>query len=190
MTKRIVHMCEHEETLYNEFPTQTIGGAAGDYSLTCPVTSARWVEYCVVSVAGNGNVVVSGNSKPSALKYDGSVTLSDGAEVVGIAYSQNGTVTSVSPRWERVSNSQKKVFIRIDPSTGASVYVSIKFRARLLDKVPAQVVAVHPDHAQQLNIARAEAVKERLKIVETETEGGAIGTVPQDKKIGGLYYGK
>jgi UDP-3-O-acyl-N-acetylglucosamine deacetylase len=183
-------MCEHEELFYNEFPTQTIGGGAGDYSLTCPVTSARWVEYCVMNLAGNGNAVVSGDGKPAPLPYDGSVSLNDQQYIVGTAYSQNyQRNTAVATKWERVTNSQKRVFVRIDPLSGTSLYVSIKFRARLLDKVPAQVVAVHPDHAQQLNIARAEAVKERLKIVETETEGGAIGTVPQDKKKG-LYYGK
>src|SRR5260370_32461635 len=76
--------CDHD---YNQFPAITIGGPAGDYTLDCPVLSARWVEYQVVSVAAQvaAQVFVTVGFQPVALLYDGSKIFNHYASVLGTA---------------------------------------------------------------------------------------------------------
>ncbi len=159
-------MCETCEN-YNEFPAITIGGPTGDYTLDVPVQSCRWAEYQVASIAAQvaAQVVVSGDSKPAALAYDGSKTLSNDTSFVGQAYTLSANQPSITPNdgWTRITHSQKRVFVRIDGvGAGNSCYVSIRFRARLHKVIPGPAEATHPDLGHQMNIQRAERIKDRV----------------------------
>lgn len=156
------------EDPYNYFPAVTFGGPSGDYSIIAPVTSCRWAEYCVVSAAngdgGTGAAVISGDNKPAALVYDGSKTLNTDTYFTGQALRLPQTST-VFPQeiWQRITDSQKKVFARIDAAAASSFYITVKFRVMPITVVPGPALTVHPDHSHQMNIAREEMATERLK---------------------------
>ncbi len=158
-------MCEHCE--YNQFPAITIGGPAGDYSIDCPVLSNRWAEYQVASIASQvaAQFVVSGDSKPAAMVYDGSKTLTGDTSIVGQVYTLSANQPSIVPGdgWERITHSQKRVFVRIDVAGGNSAYITIRFRAKLLTVIPGPAETVHPDLGHQMNIQRSENIKNHLK---------------------------
>lgn len=179
-------MCiSNDEQLYQEAPAVTIGGPSGDYELIAPVTSCRWAEYAVVSVAngdgGSGSVVVSGDSAPKALAYDGTVTLNKDNFVRGRAYRVAATTSTPGDpdSYERITHSQKKVFVRIDAANNTSIYVTLKFRMRILDRVPGPSTTVHPDHAHQLNIARADATRQRLGLDKEIAQGEGLNARKQ-----------
>lgn len=161
--------CDHD---YNQFPAITIGGPAGDYFIDCPVPSARWAEYQVASIAAQvaAQIVVSGASKPSSLVYDGSKTLSGdtnsgaSAAFVGQAYTVSANQPSITPSdgWERITHSQRRVFVRIDVANGNSCYVTIRFRTKLLTIIPGPTPTTHPDLGHQMNIQRSKNIKDRL----------------------------
>src|SRR5260370_40521023 len=77
--------CDHD---YNQFPAITIGGPAGDYTLDCPVLSARWVEYQVVSGAAQvaAQVFVTGGSKPLGRPHHCSKNHNNDTSVVRATY--------------------------------------------------------------------------------------------------------
>jgi hypothetical protein len=160
-------MCKGSDD-FNYFPPITVGGPTGDYYITTPVTSSRWTEYAIISVAngdgGIASIFLTGDDKPSQLVYDGSKILSADAFVPGVAIRVASTTTTSfdSDAWFRVTHSQKRVFIRIDAGASSSCYVTLRFRDKLVTVVPGPSVTVHPDHQQQLNIARSEKTKERL----------------------------
>lgn len=179
-------MCiSNDEQLYQEFPAITIGGPSGDYFATAPVTSCRWAEYAVVAIAngdgGTGSVVVSGDSAPKALVYDGSKTLNDDNFVRGRAYRVAATTSTPcdADDYERITHSQKRVFVRIDAGNSSSLYVTLRFRVRILDRIPGPSTTVHPDHAHQLNIARANATRERLGLDKEIREGEGLNARKQ-----------
>lgn len=155
--------CDHE---YNQFPAITIGGPAGDYIVNSPVKSARWVEYQVVAIAAQvaAQVVVSGDSKPAALVYDGSKILSDDAFIVGTAYTLSANQPSITPSdgWERITHSQMRAFVRIDVAGGSSCYVTIRFRTKILTIIPGPTPTTHPDLGHQMNVQRSKNIKDRL----------------------------
>ena len=166
-------MPEQNDNDYQYFPSRTIGGPTGDYELISPIPSGKWAEFLIVDVTfGTGttsSVLVSGNAKFPQLAYDGSkaIGLADGkggSAITAIPFRDNNIGLSIiGPMpWERITNSEQKVFVRIDTADGASVYVTIKFRERILKIIPGPPVQVHPDHAHQLNIAREEKTHERL----------------------------
>lgn len=174
---------------YQEFDPIVIGGATGDYSVIAPMVSSRWVEFNVLNIAagdvnGATATIISGNSKPLALNWVGAAgTALDSDHVVhGLAFRQAAT-TSLIPLtgWIRVTNSEKKVFIRIDTQSSDSAYVTIQFRARLIDKIPGPSHEVHPDHMHTLNQARAETTKQRLQ--ELGIPGYAEEEQPQEMPV-------
>lgn len=155
--------CDHE---YNQFPARTIGGPAGDYIIRCPVQSNRWAEYQIVAIAAQvaAQVVVSGDSKPVALLYDGSKKLSDDSFFVGTAYTLSANQPSITPSvgWERITDSQGQVFVRLDAAGGNSVYVTVRFRTKILTVIPGPAETIHPDLGHQMNIKRSQNIKDRL----------------------------
>jgi len=161
-------MCS--DPTYEEKPALTIGGPSGDYFVTCPTTSCKWAEYAIDSVVngdgGTGAVVVSGNSKPSALDYTGLAqnTFSDDALIKGVPIRVPATVTQViNSSWERITNSQKRVFVRIDAAASTSMFVTIRFRIKVLDIIPGPTQTGHADAMQEMNEARAEMTMKRLQ---------------------------
>jgi hypothetical protein len=170
-------MCQDSEK-YREFPAVTIGGLTGDYFATCPIASCEWADYCIDSVVngdgGTSAAVLSGNSKPVALDYTGISTskLNDYNILHAVPLRVPATVTQIiNGAWERLTNSQKRVFLRVDAAASTSLYVTIRFRVRLLKVVPGPFVEVHPENAHALNVSRAEATRARLGL-DKEIEKG------------------
>jgi hypothetical protein len=147
----------------------TVGGPSGDYEVTAPIASAKWVEYRLVDIAnsssGDSHVMISTKGKPSALPFDNTVTLNkDGFIHARVLYALSAsTVNGDAQVWERVVNSQNKLFIRIDASGNGATYVSLQFRSRIIDVIPGPFPSVHPDLGQQMNIERSERIEKRLK---------------------------
>lgn len=155
--------------LYQEFPPITIGGPTGDYFARCPVPSARWAEYAIDSVVngdgGTGAIVVSGNSAPKALDYTGQATikLNDDAAFYGTPIRVGSTLTQpINSDYVRITNSERKVFARIDAAAATSLYITIRFRTRILERIPGPSKEVHPDHADNMNRLRSETINQRL----------------------------
>jgi hypothetical protein len=163
MTHEHCEICE-----YNTFPSLIVGGTSGDYLVQAPVTSCRWAEFQIVSIA-NGSypaqVLVSGSSAPKQLDYTGSKTLSNDTALRGQAYTvPNGeTLVPAVQQWDRITDSQRRVFIRIDNAASNSTYITIRFRVRLLTVIPDSRDMVHPTLEHQKNLQRAERIRERVE---------------------------
>lgn len=162
-----------------KFPSRVIGGSSGDYSLQIDVPPNRYAEFLIVNIAngdaGASKVIVSGQSKEAARAFNwvGGVTLNDDNHAMALAFSLGASANAFAPMlgWEKITHSQKRVFVRIDTVASNSVFVTVRFRMRELEIIPGPSHTVHPDHMQQMNIARAEAVRQRLGI-EREIEHG------------------
>lgn len=172
-------MCDDCQN-YNYFPTLTIGGPSGDYKIQCPVTSCQWAEYRVVTLANSTNadthVIVSGDDKPIALPFDNTKIITDQNFIRGqVYYCLFASNVSPNARWDRITHSQKYVFVRIDTSGSGAVYVGIQFRARYLKVIPGPAETVHPEHEHQMNLLRSDTIVKRLKaagIPERAIENG------------------
>jgi hypothetical protein len=155
---------------YTELPALTIGGPTGDYFVQCPITSCKWAEYAIDTLingdGGTGAVVISANnSKPTALDYTGSSNnkFSDDAVYRGSAYRIPATTTQpINSAWERIPNSQKRVFVRIDAAASTSLYITLRFRVKDLATIPAPTQAGHHDAEELVNEEREQRIKERL----------------------------
>ena len=161
------------EAEYIYLPVLTVGGPAGDYEVHCPIKSCQWAEFAVDMVTngdvGTGTAVVSGDAQPlsGTIKYDGTVTINgsanNNAAVHGLLFRIPLTTTQViNSSYERITNSEKKVFLRLDPASSCSMYVAIRFRIMPLKVIPGPSHEVHPDHMDEMNRARSDKTKERL----------------------------
>ena len=156
---------------YNYFPPITIGGPTGDYFVTCPIVSCQWAEFAVDTIVngdgGTGALVVSTDvTTPKAFDYSGSsaIKLSDDVQYKGWPIRIPATSTQfINSDYERIINSQKRVYVRIDAAASTSMYITLRFRVKELVTVPGPSHEVHPDHAHELNKARAETTTQRLK---------------------------
>lgn len=163
-------MCENCCDQYNIFPALIIGGGPGDYEVEVPVQSCKWAEYRILQIAnsagGAAQVTVSGDTAPISLPYSGTLkTLTDNVFFRGEAYSiLAGDTVMGSGRWQRITHSQRRLFARIDSTGSGATYLTVQFRARVLDTIPAPIEAVaHPDLGQQINVVRAKRTNDRLK---------------------------
>jgi hypothetical protein len=160
-------MCHSEG--YTELPALTIGGGTGDYFVQCPITSCQWAEYAIDSIVngdgGTGSIVVSGIKAPAALDYTGLAAnkMSDDAVFKGVPFRLPATTTQpINSGWERIVNSQKRVFVRIDAAASTSMFLTIRFRIRDLAIVPSPSAAGHHDAMELVNQDRELRIKERL----------------------------
>jgi len=180
-------MCETKYE-YQEFLPRTIGGPSGNYELMAEVTSAEFVEFCVLSVAGGDagpyTIIISGNLQPSTLLLTGASafgTTSQGVNsqsvIDGIVLHSPG-ISSVpfANRWIRVVNQQRKVFARIDTPANTSAFVTIQFRDCILKRVPKPFVTVHPSDEAQYGHMRARRIEAAVLGKEGELE--TFGKVP------------
>ena len=181
------------EIEYIEFPARIVGGGTGNYEIECDVESCQWAEYMVVgisngAVAGQGAVIVNGNSRASiqaGLDYTAAAgkSLNKDNSLKGMAWTLLASTSQPAPMtyWERITNSEKRVFVRIDAQSSCSMYVSIRFRIAVLKIIPGPSVTAHPDHAHQVNIARSDATRQRLGLEQEITEGGSDVTPDQSR---------
>ncbi len=174
-------MCQ-EKYEYQEFLPRTVGGPSGNYELMSEVTSAEFVEFCVLSTAGGDSgpytIVVSGNQIPFQLLFNGSqlfgsstLGVNGQAVIDGMVLHSSG-ISSVSliGRWIRVVNQQRKVFARIDTPLNTSAFVTIQFRDCILKKVPDVFYTVHPSEEAQYNQERARRIEAAVLGKEGEYE--------------------
>jgi hypothetical protein len=176
-------MDQHIE--YVTFPAVTIGGGTGNYEIACDVSNGQWAEYAVITVtngvvSGQASALVNGNSRasiPSALNYvaGAGTSLNKDNSVKGTNYVVNNTLQCLTPplRWERITNSERRVFVRIDAQASCSAYVSLMFRIAVLKIVPSMPVTVHPSEMDRLNDARAAASRARLQVEQEMVAGGS-----------------
>jgi len=148
-----------------------IGGGPGDYEIESPVQSCKWAEYRVIQIAnsagGPAQVTVSGDSTPPTLPYSGTLkTLTDMVFFRGETYSiLAGDSVQGAQVWQRITHSQRRFFARIDSTGNGATYITVQFRVRVLDHIPAPIEAVpHKDLGQQINIAREKRINDRLKL--------------------------
>lgn len=165
-------MC-HDVNDYNEFPPQTIGGPTGNYTYYCPVDSNKEAEYCVVLVsngdAGPGSAYISGESeKTSGLKYDGTQT------VGGITTNQNSAYPGIAIRlgqyttlplpeiWHRIVDTDQRIHVRIDAQANTSIFVTLKYRVKLLTMIPAPFTTVPHTHEELAHIQREQKIQQAV----------------------------
>lgn len=174
---------------YLYFPPITIGGASGNYVTLPPSTSCEEAEFEILSIAttdtGTPMVLVtsdqSGDQQPHQLPYDGSVSIGkvggtdNGSQAYpGIAMAWGGANIPAPPVGEffPITDSQRRVFVRIDCAGGKSVYVSLRYRLRPVRSVVASV-ETH-DTERSYNAASAEKAYERLRSETIAGRGEAI----------------
>lgn len=169
---------------YLYFPPITIGGASGDYVTTCPVMSCEEAEFEILSVATTDTatpmVLVTGDSKPKQLPYDGSIQIglisgTDGGSQAfpGVAMAWGGANIPAPPVGEffPITDSQRRIFARIDCAGGKSVYVSLRYRVRPIRSVVDRV-ETH-DTERSYNAASAEVVR-HLNAETIQKRGEAV----------------
>ena len=149
---------------YQEFPAITVGGPTGDYIAKCPVTSCEWAEYAIDSIVngdgGTGSIVVSSIATPKAVDYAGVNVLSDTTVLRGIPFRLLATSSlPVNGSFERIVNDQKWVFVRIDAAASTSMYVTIRFKVKILAKIPAPFVTVRPEDEQLVHAERERRIQ-------------------------------
>jgi len=164
-------MCAQCDVNYNVLAPLVIGGPTGDYFVACPVQSARWSEFSIICVSnghsGVASIFVSGDDVPKQPDYTGlSTNVTSGDSYFNNALAIRVPIDTSLPftpdTWFRVTNSQKKVFVRIDVTSGGSAYVTLRFRNRLLTVVPGPAPAEHPDSYHQMNLRREETTRQSL----------------------------
>lgn len=174
---------------YTETPALTIGGPTGNYFIECPIESNQWAEYAIDSIVngdgGTGAVVVSTqNSNPSAIDYTGLAAnkFTDDAVYKGVLYRIPATTTQpINGAWERIVNSQKRVFFRIDAASSTSLYVTLRFRIKDLATIPAPSEAGHHDAMERMNQDREQRVKERLGQMQIPAYADELSGVKTNK---------
>lgn len=160
-----------EDFDYNVFPAVTIGGGSGDYLLRVPVSSKDTTEFCVVSVASltanPGTVQVSGIDRPTTI--NGAPTFTDANFIRGqvIAVGANNTIPMGESFYDQINLPRGEVYVRID-GTNAYILVTIKFRVKILKKVPAPFRTVKPEQEQLVHQERERRIQEAVLAQEGE----------------------
>lgn len=164
-------MCDSEK--WNYFPSIAVGGAPGDYIARVPVASNQFAEFMVVGIANGAttqaNVIISGMTDSLGVDFSGTSLYNDTFQINGQVY-RCGTNTTLNPAesWERVANSQGMVWIHVQ--NAACCIVTIRFRVKILAKIPAPFRTVHPNEEQQYNYMR----EDRIRQAVLNQEGMAI----------------
>ncbi len=181
---------------YIEFPSRIVGGAAGFYEIECDVESGMWAEYLIVAisngaVAGQAAGIINGNSRESLKSFTSGLNYVGGAGtalnkdngVKGMAFTMVASTSIFAPMtyWERITNSERRVFMRLDPQASSSMYVSIRFRIAVLKAVPELPVTVHHEQPEILNAARADAVRQRLALQKEIDQGEGLSAGEHQK---------
>lgn len=183
---------------YIYFPTQSVGGPTGNYILRCPIPSdAAYAEFCIISFTDAGTAAMTATISGVGPQPDPNMTgTSQALTDQGFLYATilrqntNGSITPTES-WERVANPLGVCFITLGAGgVGSPVagYVSIKFRVKVLNRVPKPAVTVHPTEESQYNHERARNLEIAVlgKEGEIETYGHVPGqpTTPREIETG------
>src|SRR6266568_9560153 len=152
----------NEPNEYQYFPSVTIGGPPGQYVLKTPLPSNGGIEFCIVTfsclAAGPGSAIVSGVDQQSTVDTSGASKYSDNTFLRGIFVTAptNTTIPGVEI-WEKVANQIGTVFILT--TGGTASFITIKFRIKVLHRIPEPFQTVPVDNPQLYHEERARRVE-------------------------------
>lgn len=181
-------MSQYLQNGFIYFPPVLIGGPSGDYVAQCPVASCEEAEFEVIAVATNDSgtpqaLITGDKPQPKQLAYDGTASLglfsgTDGGSQVfpGIAIAWPGANIPSPPAGEYfpITDSQKRIFVRIDVTSGKAMYVTLRYRVRPIRQVVGNVATVHPDMEREHNLAREHQAAARLQARTIDQRGRDI----------------
>jgi hypothetical protein len=193
---------------FQEFPTITVGGPPGDYIARVPVPSNEEADFMIISAtdgAANAARILINSSQatypaaPQYPDYSGASIYSDRQAINGITLIVGiNNTTFPNPVWERIQNQIGEVYVHIYQATAA--FVSIKFRVKILKKIPAPFRTVGPEDERIVHAMREKKIQEAVLAQEgehyvygkqppTEPIIEPISATPQPKsKLG--YWGR
>lgn len=173
-------MCE--EQAYNYFPAQMIGGGIGDYLVRVPVSSSKEVEFAVLAITNTQGktmtIQVSGVGPPKTLDGTQNSSYNDTSFVPAMVFTTQANTASTlpTPVYDKVTNADGIVYVRIDGAGGSCAYVTIKFRVKIIRVIPAPFNTVHPDAMAAMHKEREMRILDRT--LQTEGELAVYGQQP------------
>jgi hypothetical protein len=176
-------MCKDDYTYSQILTVGGLGGTAGTtYVIESPFSGSEY-EYQILGIttgdaAGQYQAIISADQPITSLPYDGTVSIGAMSQapfttLKGQTF-RSGPTNSIPPAdtWVRVSNGAKYVYVRAFTPAASAIFVAVQFRFLPVRVIPARVHTV-PDGAEdQINIAREQAVIDRL---EMDIEKGDMG---------------
>jgi len=167
--------CNFNQDRYDLLPPQCFGGPTGNYAMPVPIPSNKYAEFAIVSISngdgGAATVTVSGSEPPPTIPFDGSVTLNAQQFARGEVHRvpADGNIFPAET-WSRLIDS-RNIYARIDAAAATSVFITIKFRVRVITLVPAPAITVDHEHPEDYHQAREERILSALgRVGEIETE--------------------
>lgn len=158
-------MSDAEYFDFVEFPTLAVGGPPGDYVARVPVPSNEEVHFMIMSVANGATnvstVTVTTHLRGFAADFSGVGALSDTTAFPGFIFrcpTQNTVIPN--PAWERVENDTGEVYVHV--AGGVASFVMIKFRVKLLKKIPAPFKTVAPEDEKLVHAMREKRIQEAV----------------------------
>lgn len=173
-------MCESQD--YQYFPSQMIGGGVGDYLVRVPVSSSKEVEFAVLAITNTQGktmtIQVSGVGPPKTLDGTQNSSYNDTSFVPSMVFSTQANTASTlpTPVYDRVTNADGIVYVRVDGAGGSCAYVTIKFRVKILRVIPAPFTTVHPDAMAAMHKEREMRIQQ--SVLQTEGELVTYGKQP------------
>jgi len=179
-------MCESED--YQYFPCVMVGGGPGDYLVRCPVSSSKEFEFAVVAIGNTQakfmTVQVSGVGPPKPLDGTQASTYNDTSFVPAMVFTLQTNNASAFPNvfYDRITNADGIVYIRIDGGNPGVAYVTIKFRVKILRVIPAPFQTVHPDAMAAMHKEREIRIQQSVlqregELVTYGKQPGPAGTI-------------
>jgi hypothetical protein len=171
---------------YNPFPSATVGGAPGDYFLRVPVSSKEATEFCIVCIANLSAfpsiVTVSGVDRPKPIDQTQPTIYTDTAYIRGqvISIPAGNTIPMSESFYDSVDLPRGEVYVRID---GASTFtlVTIKFRVKILKKIPVPFRTVAPENERLVHAERERRIQ--AAVLAQEGEQYVYGNKPPTEPI-------
>jgi len=170
-----------EDKEYIYFPSFTVGGPPGQYTARCPIPSdAAYAEFCIVGVSNFGGAsataIISGIGPVVDLDFTatGVALYNDQSAIQGQLHRLNQQLTNYpNETWDRIANPLGAVFISVGNKAGTApnnTLVTLKFRVKVLNRIPRPALTVEPSEESQYNQERARRVEAAVLGREGEYE--------------------
>ncbi len=165
-------MCEEKD--YTYFPSVMVGGGPGDYLVRAPVSSSKEFEFAVVAIAQTQSkfmtIQASGVGPPKPLDGTQASTYNDTSFVPAMVFTLQSNTSTAFPNifYDRITNPDGIVYIRIDGGNPGVAYVTIKFRVKILRVIPAPFQTVHPDMVAAMHKEREMRIQQSVLSREGE----------------------
>jgi hypothetical protein len=159
-------MSDAEYFDYQEFPSFSFGGPPGDYTARVPVSSNEEAEFMIVAVANGAvnvaSVIIGSYTNPFANPdISGATTYNDTNLIPGLFFRiPINNMVLPNPVWERIINQRGEVYMHINNAQCA--LVTIKFRVKILKKIPAPFKTVAPEDEKLVHAMREQKIQEAV----------------------------